>query len=268
VLGDRALDDIGTSEVLDVLRPIWGTKHETARKVRFRLEYLFDEARHKRLMTRDNPSRMNDLKRPLARITVNGNRNHHKALPWRDVPALMKRLRQDHDLSSYALRLTILSALRTSESLGGRFDEFDNGAWSIPRNRMKTRKPHRVPITTGIAEIVNELLPLRRGALLFPSNRSTVPLSVMSMPMKLRGLGYDCTVHGFRSSFRDFAAENNFPREIAEAALAHVVPGVEGAYFRSDVFDQRRDLMQAWSDFCLGVTSAEVTKRRHTSKHP
>jgi len=166
-----------------------------------------------------------------------------------------------------------LACCRSGETLGARFPEFANGTWTIPAERMKgehgRRREHRVPITTGIAAIVKRMDRVKRSDLLFPGRSSQTPMSSMAMLMKLRRMKIEATVHGFRSSFRDFAAENNFPREVAEAALAHVVGGVEGAYLRSDLFELRRDLMQAWSDFCLTGKSpqqAKTTKlasRRH-----
>ena len=251
VLGNMTLDEIEPSHILQVLQPIWGEKAATARRVRQRLEYLFDEARLLKLTDRPNPARMADLRRSLARYAVARERRHHPALAWRKVPALMKRLRRDNDLSSLALQLVILSACRTGEVLGACFPEFENGTWMIPASRMKgengRRRAHRVPITTGIAAIVKGLGQVKRSDLLFPGRRSSEPLSNMSMLMKLRRLDVAATVHGFRSSFRDWCAETGQPREIAEAALAHVVPGVEGSYFRSDLFELRITVMESWN---------------------
>jgi integrase len=204
-----------------------------------------------------NPARYQDLKRGLSAFVAERPRGNHKALPWRQVPALMKRLRANHSLSSYALQLTILAVTRTSETLGARFSEFSHGRWTIPAERMKgengKRRAHRVPITSGIERVLADL---EYGRALSPqlfANPSTgEPLSNMAMLVLLKGMGIDATVHGFRSSFRDWAAEQGYPREIAEAALAHVVSGVEGAYFRSDLFEQRRVMMEAWATFCLG----------------
>jgi integrase len=259
VLAEKVIDDIGHGDILDVLRPIWASKPDTARKTRRRIEHIFDEARLLGLTTRPNPARYADLKRSLAAFVAEKPPSHHKALEWRQLPRLMKRLAANDSLSAAALRLTILAATRTSETLGARFDEFAHRIWTIPAERMKgengKRRAHRVPVTPGIERELAKLTPGRsRSPLLFASSSDPdKPLSNMAMLMLLKGMGIDATVHGFRSSFRDWAGEQGYPREIAEAALAHVVPGVEGAYFRSDLFEQRRAMMQAWSDFCLGM---------------
>ncbi|HTG20901.1 MAG TPA: integrase arm-type DNA-binding domain-containing protein [Reyranella sp.] len=266
VLGAKLIDDIERADILEVLRPIWGSKVDTSRKVRRRIEHIIDEAITMGASSRPNPARWAELKRPLAAFTAEKPPGHHKALPWRQVPSLMKRLQVNHSLSSSALRLAILSACRTGEVLGARYEEFQHGVWTVPATRMKgevgRRRAHRVPISSGIAAVVKDLeFGKQRSSLLFAGRSPNEPLSNMSMLQLLRGMKVDCTVHGFRSSFRDFAAEHNFPREVAEAALAHVVAGTEGAYLRSDVLEARKALMQAWSDFCLG-TAAPAARRK------
>ncbi|SEP45315.1 Phage integrase family protein [Rhodospirillales bacterium URHD0017] len=259
-LGNMVVADIERGDVLKTLRPVWGSMSDTSRRLRRRIEHVFDEAITLKLTDRPNPARYADLKRSLSAFVAEKPRGNHKALPWREVPALMKRLLANDSLSASALRLTILAATRTGETLGARFPEFAHGIWTIPAARMKgevgRRKPHRVPITSGIAAIVEQLKPAReRSALLFAGSSPDRPLSNMAMLMLLKGMGIDATVHGFRSSFRSWAADNGYPREIAEAALAHRVAGVEASYQRSDLLDARRAMMQAWSDFCLGKTA-------------
>lgn len=244
-LGSKALDDITNADIIDLLRPLWGSRRDAAQKTRIQIERVFDEAILRKLTTKANPARLVDLKAALAPFATSGPKNHHAAMPWRDVPALMTKLAADPNLSAAALRLTILSACRTREVLGARFDEFVDGIWSIPPSRMKTGQQHRVPISSGIAALIDEQRARQDGPLV-------VPLSPMAMSMRLKKMGITATVHGFRSSFRDFAAEHAFPREIAEMSLAHRVGNsVEQSYFRSDILDQRRALMQRWSDFCL-----------------
>jgi integrase len=254
-LGAKLIDDIERADVLEVLRPIWGSKVDTSRKLRRRIEHIFDEAITMGLSNRPNPARWAELKRPLAAFTAEKPPGHHRALPWRQVPALMKRLAANGSLSAAALRLTILAATRTGETLGARFIDFAHGRWTIPGDRMKGGKEHRVPVTTGIEALLADLDYGRKlSPLLFANPSTGEALSNMAMLTLLKGMGIDATVHGFRSSFRDWAADHAYPREVAEAALAHVVPGVEGAYLRSDVFARRKEMMEAWSDFCLGRT--------------
>lgn len=258
--GSKLLDDIERGDVLAVLRPIWKMA-DTPRRLRRRIEAVFDEAIALQLTQKSNPARWADLKHGLAAFEVKRPRKNHAALPWRQVPALMKKLVTNGSLSATALRLTILAVTRTGETLGGRYTEFGHGRWTIPAERTKTGKVHRVPITTGIEAVLADLDYGRKlSQLLFANPTSGEALSNMAMLMLLKGMGYTETVHGFRSSFRDWCADHGYPRELAEAALAHVVPGVEGAYFRSDLFAARAEMMQAWSDFCLGAGRAKPSK--------
>lgn len=245
-IGSKLLDDISEADIIDLLRPLWGPRRDAAQKTRVQIERVFDEARLRKLIDRPNPARYADLKASLAPFAKSRPKKHHAAMSWRLVPALMAKLAASPNLSAAALRLTILAATRTRETLGGRFNEIEHGVWSIPAERMKMKRPHRVPISTGLASVIDELRKRANGGQLM------VPLSPMAMSMLLKNMGIKDTVHGFRSSFRDWAAEHGYPREFAEAALAHVAGGVEGAYFRSDLLEQRRAMMQAWSDHCLG----------------
>ena len=255
VIGNLPLDEIEQADIIRCLRPLWGTKPQTARNTRARMDAVFEEARLLKL-TDKNPARLADLKRALAPFANNKPAAHHKALPWRDVPPFMAQLQASKTLSAVALRLVLLSACRTREVLGAHFDEFNHGVWTIPAERMKGegiyRREHRVPISTGITGLLEELASARdRGPLLFANRSPTTMLSSAAMSMLVKLKGVPTSVHGLRSSFRDWAADHGYPREIAEAGLAHRVKGVEGSYFRSDLFEARRDLMQAWCDFCL-----------------
>jgi integrase len=268
-LGSKPAGEIERHHVLDVLRPLWGTMRDTSRRLRRRIEAVLDRAIDEKVASGPNPARASDLKRSLAAYVV-APRGNHKALPWRQVPGLMQKLLANDSLSAKALRLAILSGCRTSEVIGARFDEFAHGIWTVPAERMKgevgKRRPHRVPITSGIQSVVDALKPKpgqKISPLLFANPSTGEPLSNMAMLQLIKGMGYECTTHGMRSALRDFAGDNGFAREVAEAALAHVVPGVEGSYARSDLLARRRELMQAWSDHCLGVAKpAKVARRR------
>ena len=188
-------------------------------------------------------------------------RGHHKAKPYADVPALMERLARLTGISTLALRFTILTAARSGEVLGATWGEIDLevGVWTVPAERMKMRREHRVPLSPAALAILAEVAPLRPAdddgsAFVFPGQKRGRPLSVMSLTMVMRRLNADATVHGFRSAFRDWCAEEtNHPREVAEQALAHVVgDATERAYRRGDALAKRRALMQDWAGFCLG----------------
>jgi integrase len=170
-------------------------------------------------------------------------------MDWRDVPAFMAELRANGSISARALEFTILTAVRTSEAIGATWSEFDGDVWTIPADRMKSSAIHRVPVSPAAVKL---LFRIAGNPYVFPGARKGRPLSNMAMLELLRGMRPGLVVHGFRSTFRDWAAEaTDFPREIAESALAHVVGNeVERAYQRGDLFEKRRLLMQAWSDYC------------------
>jgi integrase len=181
---------------------------------------------------------------------------HHPALSYDQIGKFMKQLKAHNSVSARALEFTILTAARTGEALGATFDEVDvhAGLWTVAPGRMKANRQHRVPLTDRAIAIIKEMAEQRTSAFLFAGQRLGKPLSNMSLLMLLRDMGYGhVTVHGFRSTFRDWAAEKtNFTREVAEAALAHVVGDkVEAAYRRGDLFDKRRQLMNAWAKHCL-----------------
>lgn len=262
-LRSRPIAEVSTDDVLSVLRPIWTKKAETASRLRGRIERVLDHAKAKGLRSRENPAlwrgHLDHILPPRKKLS----RGHHAALPYSEAPAFMKRLREAPGLAAMALEVTILCATRTSETLEAKWGEFDlkSAVWTIPAERMKARRPHRVPLSPRAVEIVREIQDLGLSDVWgFPSvakrhGKESRPLSNMSMTavlkrMKLEGV----TVHGFRSSFRDWAAEEtHFPREIAEAALAHVVgDATERAYRRGDALAKRRELMEAWSKYLAG----------------
>jgi integrase len=188
-------------------------------------------------------------------------RGYHKAMPYAEVPQFIRRLRAEPSMSRLALEFTILTCARTGEVLGARWHEIDlkSKVWTVPANRMKSGREHRVPLSNGALKVLRALPMTGRDAFVFHGQDLGAPLSNMAMTMALRGLiGSEATVHGFRSSFRDWAAEcTSFPREIAETALAHTIGSdVERAYRRGDALEQRRGLMTAWDEFVSGAVLA------------
>ncbi|MEP0322773.1 MULTISPECIES: integrase arm-type DNA-binding domain-containing protein [Hyphomicrobiales] len=251
---EKGLDQITTDDVLDILKPMWRTKSETASRLRGRIERVLDAAKAKGLREGENPARWRGHLANLLPKRQRLARGHHAAMPYADVPAFLDRLRAAEGVSPLALEFLILAAARSGEVLGARWEEVDREAqvWTVPADRMKGGREHRVPLTDRMVNILDAVEPIRTGDYVFPGQKPGRPLSVMALEMVLRRMKIeDATVHGFRSSFRDWAAEEtSFPREVAEAALAHVVgDATERAYRRGDALEQRRRLMNAWADF-------------------
>ncbi|MGB6078069.1 MAG: integrase arm-type DNA-binding domain-containing protein [Xanthobacteraceae bacterium] len=262
----KRLDEIDTEDALAILSPIWLTKSETAARLRGRLERILDAAKVKGLRSGENPFRWRgqlDVLLPKRKKLVRG---HHPALPYKDMPEFWSKLGALDSMSAQALRFTILTAARSGETRGATWSEIDLDAalWVVPGNRMKAGKEHCVPLSDEAVAILRKLLPLaptgaaRRTALIFPSRKKT-PLSDMTLAMCLRGVVEGPTVHGFRSTFRDWCGDcTSHPREIAEAALAHTVRGVEGAYRRGAALEKRKALMADWASFVTGADAANV----------
>lgn len=258
VVGDLHVAAIDTALVLKILEPIWAVKTETASRVRGRIEAVLDWARARHLREGENPARWRGhLDKLLPAKTRIRKVRHQPAMPFVDVPAFMAELRGNETISARALEFTILTAARTGETIGARWSEIDFAAklWIAPGERTKSGREHRVPLCDRALAILSAVPREGDGAgYVFPGARRNRPLSNMAMLELLRGLRKDSgfTVHGFRSSFRDWAAERtNYPREIAEAALAHVVGDkVEAAYRRGDALEKRRRLMAAWAGYC------------------
>jgi integrase len=253
-LRNMPLDAVQTADVLGVLAPIWQTKNETASRLRGRIERVLDAAKAKGLRSGENPARWRGHLDKLLSKRRKLTRGHHAALPYPDVPAFVADLRTRSAVAALALEFCILNASRSGEVLGAKKAEVNRKAkiWTVPAKRMKGGREHRVPLSARALEILDGLEPLNAGSdYLFPGARRGRPLSSMAMEMVLRRMKVDVTVHGFRSSFRDWAGEcTSFPREIAEAALAHVVGGeTERAYRRGDALEKRRKLMDAWAAF-------------------
>ncbi len=259
-IGRMPVDSIGQPEVLMCLSPIWTEKHETARRLSQRIKTVLDVAKSKGFRSGENP--VTAIKDARVLPSVKARPKHHDAMPWRDVPAFYSRLDSRSAIAAKALMFTILTASRTSEVLEMKWPEVDFEArlWTVPAERMKGGKAHRVPLTDETLRIL-EPLKAMKSEYVFEGQKRHSPLSNMSMLMLLRRMDANgFTVHGFRSSFRDWAAEAaNAPREIAEAALAHQVGSdVERAYARSDLLERRRRLMTDWTDFVQDTGRGET----------
>lgn len=259
-IGEMELSSITTKEVLEVLEPIWHTKSETANRVRGRIEAVIDYAKARGDFTGENPARWRGHLEKLLPARSRLSRGHHKAMPYLEVPEFLTQLRERHAMAALALEFTVLTAGRTSEVLGATWDEIDfqQQIWTIPATRMKAGREHRVPLSPRAMEIINHTRQLN-GTYLFPGPRGG-KLSGMAMSMLLRRMEKDATVHGFRSSFRDWAGETTaHAHEVCEMALAHSVSDrTVAAYRRGDLFEKRLQLMVDWEQFCVGIVSNEV----------
>jgi len=258
-MGDLAVADVDTAHVMAALEPIWRTKPETASRLRGRIEAVLDYAKARGWRIGENPARWRGhVANMLPKRSKVAAVKHHAALPWPAVSAFVADLRAEGGLAARALELTILTVARSGEVLNARWSEFDldEAIWTVPAGRMKAGKEHRVPLAPAAVALVKALLPLRdadQGDWVFPGGRTGRPLSNMAMEMVLRRMKWsDLTVHGFRSTFRDWCAESTrYQREVAEAALAHTLGDkVEAAYRRGDLFAKRRRLMEDWVTFC------------------
>lgn len=251
------VEKLTTDDVVRVLRPLWRDKPETATKVRERIKIVLDHAKARGLRTGDNPAAWKGHLDQILPAPSKLSRGHHAAMPYGEVPAFVERLRGGDGVGVRALEFLVLTAVRSGEARGATWDEIDLEAkvWTIPAVRMKTGKAHRVPLSPAALGIVERMAALRMNQFVFPGQRDRRPLSDMTLAKALKTAGGgDFTVHGFRSSFRDWVAEEtSFQREVAEAALAHSVgDAVERAYRRGDALEKRRLLMDAWSDYIVG----------------
>ena len=265
---DEPVDKISTDDVLAILQPVWITKSETAARVRGRIEAVLDAARARGLIDRDraNPARWKGHLSHLLPKRQKLQRGHHAALPYVKIAEFVSALREREAMAGLCLEFTVLTAVRSGEAMGVRWNEIDldSKLWVIPRQRMKRNREHRVPLSDRCVEILRKLEPLKPepDSFVFPGTKAGHPLSVMALGMLLRRMKLPVTVHGFRSTFRDWVGDcTAFPREIVEEALAHQVGSeVERAYRRGDAIEKRRQLMAAWADYCAG-TSNVVTLR-------
>lgn len=255
-IGNLTVDRIQTPDVLRVLTPIWLTKPETARRVRQRIGSVLDWAKASGFRAGDNP--VEGVSRGLPKQPAG--EEHHAAMPYAEVPAFIAALRESNSSLSarLAFEFLVLSASRTSEVLEARWIEIDweNGIWTIPAARMKANREHRVPLSPRALELLKEALRAAgTSELLFPGRAIEKPMSNMVFLKILERMKVKVTAHGFRSSFRDWAAETtSFPREVAEMALAHTIENkVEAAYRRGDLLERRRELMTEWASFLEGI---------------
>jgi integrase len=260
VIGKLSVQAIDTALVLKCLEPIWTAKPETAGRVRGRIEAILDWATAREYRQGENPARWRGhLDKLLPARGKVRKVEHHAALPYTELPGFLVALREQEGIAARALEFTILTAARTGETIFAGWNEMDllDKTWTVPAERMKAGREHRVPLAARTLAILQEMQLFRPAAgadgYVFPGGKLGKPLSNMAFLMLLRRMGRDdLTAHGFRSSFRDWAAERtNFPAEVAEMALAHTVSDkTVAAYNRSDLFERRRRLMQQWAMFC------------------
>ena len=256
-LRPKDLNEITTDDVLSILRPIWQTKNETASRLRGRIEKVLDAAKAKGMRSGENPARWRGHLELLLPKRQKLQRGHHKALDYEQIPQFFADLHERSGMATLALEFLILAACRSGEVRQLKWTELDLDlkVWCIPAEKMKASRSHRIPLTSRMLEIINLVRPWSNDdVFVFPSRRKNHALSDTGLSNILKRMELtEVTVHGFRSSFRDWVGdETDFPREVAEAALAHVVGSeTERAYRRKDAFEKRITLMNAWQDFCL-----------------
>lgn len=265
----RDVASITTEDVLTILRPIWLEKGETAARLRGRIERVLDSAKATGHRSGENPARWRGhLDLMLPKRKKGGSGNHHPAMPYADVPEFVRGLKTRHSMAARALEFLILNWSRTGEVLGATWAEVgcdpEAAVWTIPGARMKKEIEHTVPLTEAARVVLRAMavFGIRADAPIFPGTKGK-QLSNMAMDMLLRRMGCDdVTVHGFRSSARDWAGEEtDFPRELAEMALAHQVGSeVERAYRRGTALEKRRELMEAWAKFVMGVDTRQIAE--------
>jgi len=264
------VQSVDTGLVLRVLEPIWTAKPETASRLRGRLESILDFAKVRSYRDGENPARWRGhLAKLLPARSKVRQVEHHAALPYAELSAFLGDLRQQEGIAARALEFLILTAARTGEVIGARWNEIDllDKTWTVPADRMKAHREHRVSLSARALAILGEMQKARSGddadAFVFPGGKAGRPLSNMAFLMLLRRMGHaGLTAHGFRATFKTWASERtSFQNEIVEASLAHTIGGkVEQAYMRGDLFDKRRRLMQQWATFCATAPVNETTK--------
>lgn len=287
VIGNLPVGSVDTALVMRVLSPIWENKTETATRLRGRIENVLSWATVRGYRTGDNPARWRGhLDKLLAKRSKVAKVQHHEAMPYADVPGFLAVLRERQGITPLALEFITLTACRAGEALlspgrsesvaaqAATWDEIDlDGAtWTIPAARMKAEREHRVPLSTAALAVLRKLHEMRQNAFVFPGWKVGTALTIAA-PLNLlqKDLGHaGLTVHGFRSTFRDWAAEQtNFPRELAEAALAHTLRDkVEAAYQRGDLLERRRKLMDAWAAYCAKKPADVVQIRKAAQSRP
>lgn len=264
-LRSLSVDSITTADVLAVLKPLWTAKPETASRLRGRIEKVLNAAKAKGFRSGENPAawrgHLENLLPKQSKLT----RGHHAAMAYAEAPAFVAKLRERDATAALALEFCILTAARSGEVLGAEWSEIDLDAkvWTVPASRMKAGRVHRVPLSERAVEILRALEKDRVSKFVFPGQKTDRPLSGMAMEMVLRRMKVDnATVHGFRSSFRDWAGnETPFPRDLAETALSHAIGDkAEQAYRRGDALEKRRALMEAWANYCEPSAANNVVR--------
>jgi len=258
----RAVAEIETTDVVKLLQPIWLKTPEKAAKARMRLEAVLDYAKSKGWREGENPARwkghLSNILPPRKKLS----KGHHPAMPYQDVPAFIQRLTEQQGIAASGLLFIILTCCRSGEVRQAKWEQFDwdNRLWTLPASATKTKVEHRVPLTDAMIELLEPLRDQQFSEYVFPGQKPHKPLSNMAFEAVMRRMKIEnATPHGFRSSFRDWCGdETEYPRELAEACLAHKIGNeVEQAYRRSDALEKRRLLMQAWSGYCsIGATTA------------
>jgi integrase len=253
-LADMSVGDVGVSDVLGVLTPIWSTKAVTAGRVRLRIERVLDAAKARGLRSGDNPAAWkNHLDHLLPAPRRVRAVEHHAALPYAEIAGFMTALRKRDGVSARALEFCILTATRTAETLGAQWSEISlaEKLWTIDGSRTKGGATHRVPLADRALEILKEMAAIRQGDHVFPGRRGR-SFAKNALKDVIASMDVAATTHGFRASFSTWCAEQtNFPSEVREMALGHAVgSAVERAYQRSDMFEKRRRLMSAWATYC------------------
>lgn len=268
----KRVSEISTDDILKVLAPIWQTKAETASRLRGRIERVLEFAKVKGWREGENPAAWRGNLRNLLPKRQKLQRGHQPAMNYADIPAFMTRLRESEAMAARVLEFTILTVARSGEALGATWREIDlaSKVWTVPKERMKAGHSHSVPLSKAALALLTNLHATRQGEFVFTRDGKK-PLSNMAMMMLLRRMKLtEITVHGFRSSFRDWCGDaTSFPREVAEAALAHKVgDSVERAYRRSDALEKRRTLMEAWAEYLDTTKADNIVPLQRKSSNP
>lgn len=270
-LGKMSIDCIKTEHVLSVLSPIWYTKTETAKRVQGRIENILDYAAAHQYRTGENPARWRGhLDKLLPKPSRLKEVRHHPAMSYSELPGFYEELSENRCISALALMFLILTATRTNEVLGAKWSEIDiqKRIWTIPATRMKAKREHRVPLSSSAMDTLKSLARTADNPFLFPGKKRNRPISNMALLQLMKSMGYGTNgsrghyvPHGFRSTFRDWVGElSNFPSDVAEMALAHVIENkVEAAYRRGDLFLKRTKMMQSWADFLSSNHHRDIT---------
>ncbi|HET8903661.1 MAG TPA: integrase arm-type DNA-binding domain-containing protein [Saccharospirillum sp.] len=257
-IGKMVVGDIDRAHIVKMLEPIWDTKTETASRVRLNVERILDLGGVKGLRSGDNPARWKgNLEHSFAARDKIAKVQHYKALPVREMPIFWAKLKQQMGMGARALEFLVLTAARSGEIRGATWQEIDleRRVWTIPDNRMKAGKEHRIPLSDAAMGILRALP--RESDVIFHNNKGR-PLSDVMISKVPKTVGYQVTAHGFRSTFKDWCGDHTtFPDEISELALAHVNSDkTRVAYARSDAFEKRRRMMAEWADFCLKLVGS------------